>query len=81
MERKTLEEIEHAITALPPHQLAELYAWLDRQRQTNVAQPEPTVFEKGLGLFGSPEDSALIDDVVRIAYEERKALPATAPPN
>ena len=31
-----------------------------------------TVFEQGLGLFGSPEDSALLDEVVSIAYEERR---------
>jgi hypothetical protein len=30
------------------------------------------VFEQGLGLFGSPEDSALLDEVVSIAYEERR---------
>jgi hypothetical protein len=31
-----------------------------------------TVFEQGLGLFGSPEDAALLDEVVAIAYEERR---------
>ena len=31
-----------------------------------------TVFEQGLGLFGSPADSALLDEVVSIAYEERR---------
>ena len=30
-----------------------------------------TVFQQGLGLFGSPEDAALLDEVVAIAYEER----------
>jgi hypothetical protein len=35
--------------------------------------PSPkTVFEQGLGLFGSPEDSALLDEVVSLAYEERR---------
>ena len=33
---------------------------------------EGTVFEQGLGLFGSPEDAALLDEVVAIAYEERR---------
>lgn len=37
-----------------------------------------TVFEQGLGLFGSPEDAALLDDVVSIAYEERRR-PAKPP--
>jgi len=31
-----------------------------------------TIFEQGLGLFGSPEDAALPDEVVSIAYEERR---------
>jgi hypothetical protein len=31
-----------------------------------------TVFERGLGLFGSAEDAALLDEVVAIAYEERR---------
>jgi hypothetical protein len=31
-----------------------------------------TVFEQGLGLFGSPEDAALLDEVVAFAYEERR---------
>jgi hypothetical protein len=31
-----------------------------------------TVFEQGLGLFGSAEDAALLDEVVAIAYEERR---------
>ena len=31
-----------------------------------------TVFVQGLGLFGSPEDAALLDEVVAIAYEERR---------
>jgi hypothetical protein len=31
-----------------------------------------TVFEQGLGLFGSPEDAALLDEVVSIVYEERR---------
>lgn len=30
-----------------------------------------SVFEQGLGLFGSPEDAALLDEVVCLAYEER----------
>jgi Arc/MetJ-type ribon-helix-helix transcriptional regulator len=38
-----------------------------------------TIFEQGLGLFGSPEDAALLDDVVSIAYEERHR-PTKQPP-
>ena len=72
MELKTIKDIERAIDALPPRELAELYAWLDRHRPQNVPQPGATVFEQGLGLFGSPDDAALIDEVVQIAYEERR---------
>jgi hypothetical protein len=39
----------------------------------SVTKPGPkTVFEQGLGLFGSSEDASLLDDVVSIAYEERR---------
>lgn len=38
-----------------------------------------TVFEQGLGLFGSPEDAALLDEVVSIAYEERRRPSETVP--
>jgi hypothetical protein len=37
-----------------------------------VPPPSQTVFEQGLGLFGSPEDTALLDEVVAIVYEERR---------
>jgi hypothetical protein len=36
------------------------------------APEAPTVFEQGLGLFSSPEDVALIDEVVSLAYAERR---------
>ena len=32
----------------------------------------PTVFEQGLGMFGNSEDAALIDEVVSLAYAERR---------
>jgi hypothetical protein len=38
----------------------------------NAAAGTASVFEQGLGLFGSPEDAALLDEVVSIAYEERR---------
>ncbi|HWF09427.1 MAG TPA: hypothetical protein VG297_13250 [Bryobacteraceae bacterium] len=40
-----------------------------------VAPSEPanqTMFEQGLGMFGSPEDAALIDEVVSLAYADRR---------
>jgi hypothetical protein len=80
LELKTIQDIERAIDALPPQELAELYAWLDRHRSQHAAQPGATVFEQGLGLFGSPDDAVLIDEVVHIAYKERRrpsrSLPA-----
>jgi hypothetical protein len=79
MNLTTLQEIERAIDALPPQELAELYAWLDRHRPQNAAQSGATVFEQGLGLFGSPDDAALIDEVVHIAYEERRRPPRHPP--
>ena len=74
----TIQDIERAIDALPPHELAELYAWIDQHRPHNAAQSDATVFEKGLGLFGSPADAALIDEVVHIAYEERRRPPRSS---
>jgi hypothetical protein len=43
-----------------------------------VLPPSQTVFEQGLGLFGSPEDAAMLDEVVAIAYEERRRSPSDA---
>ncbi len=67
----SVNDIERAIDRLDPRQLAELYAWLDRHRSSQTGPSDVTVFEQGLGLFGSPEDSALLDEVVKLAYEER----------
>lgn len=67
----SLQDIERAIDSLKPQELAELYAWLDRHRPS-LGHPEATVVEHGLGLFGSPEDSNLLDEVVQLAYEERR---------
>jgi len=41
-------------------------------REVLIAGHPKTVFEQGLGLFGSDEDAALLDEVVSIAYEERR---------
>ena len=40
-------------------------------RRPTTGRPE-AIFEQGLGLFGSPEDAALLDEVVAIAYQERR---------
>jgi len=39
-----------------------------------------TVAEQGLGLIGSPEDAALLDDVVQLAYAERRWLGGNGTP-
>jgi len=81
MNLNTVQEIERAIDALPPEQLAQLYAWLDEHRPPHPPPglSEATVFEQGLGLFGSPADAALMDEVVHIAYEERRRPSRSAP--
>jgi hypothetical protein len=42
----------------------------------NEAETPPptagTIAEQGLGLFSSPEDAALLDEVVSLAYAERR---------
>jgi hypothetical protein len=76
----SLRDIERAIDCLKPQELAELYAWLDRHRPAGKG-PSQAVFEEGLGLFASPEDAALLDEVVQLAYEERRrpTRPSNAP--
>jgi hypothetical protein len=76
----SLWDIERAIDGLKPQELAELYAWLDRHRPAGKG-PSLAIFEEGLGLFGSPEDAALLDEVVQLAYEERRrpSNPSIAP--
>ena len=55
------ELIQRALAGLPKHS------------ETPAASSPATnsVFEQGLGLFGNPEDAALLDEVVSIAYKER----------
>jgi plasmid stability protein len=48
-------------------------------RQVLQRELVPSVFEQGLGMFGSPEDAALLDEVVSIAYEERRRPSRPAP--
>jgi hypothetical protein len=75
----SLEDIERAIHALKPQELAALYAWLDSRRPAAMAVADPPVFQQGLGLFGSPEDAKLLDEVVDLAYQERRRPGRPAP--
>ena len=48
--------------------------WL---REVLIARKCPSVEphvarRQGLGLFGSPEDAALLDEIVALAYQERR---------
>ena len=58
---------------------------LNRQSPPPPAPPRdtgcPSVFEEGLGLFGSPEDAALLDEVVALAYAERRRPSKRPPPD
>lgn len=47
-------------------------ALADLPKQSKPLVVNPGVFEQGLGLFSSPEDAALLDEVVSLAYEERR---------
>jgi hypothetical protein len=77
----SLQDIKRAIDSLNPQELVELYAWLGQHRSEGIGQSESTVFEQGLGLFGSPEDAALLDEVAQLASEERRrpGSPSIAP--
>jgi hypothetical protein len=56
----SLEElIDRALAGLP-------------QKKDPEALTGRTIAEQGLGLFGSPEDAALIDEVVSLAYADRR---------
>jgi hypothetical protein len=68
----SVEDIERAIDDLKPQERAELYAWLDRNRSSAPKELDNTVFEQGLGLFGDAADALLMDEVVELAYEERR---------
>ena len=54
--------IDRALACLP---------WVDEALAV-ISPAAGSVFEQGLGLFGSREDAALLDEVVSIAYEERR---------
>lgn len=68
----SVQDIERAIDGLKPQERAELYAWLDRNRSTVPTETTASVFEQGLGMFGTAEEAALMDEVVDLAYKERR---------
>jgi hypothetical protein len=69
------QAIRHAILA---GQVASVEEFIQRavaelpKLMESSGRNSASVFEQGLGLFGSPEDAALLDDVVNMAYEERR---------
>jgi hypothetical protein len=52
--------------------IARAVASLPKGEGTPSLSSSSSVFAQGLGLFGSPEDASLLDEVVSIAYEERR---------
>ncbi|MGA2185553.1 MAG: hypothetical protein ABSH47_21245 [Bryobacteraceae bacterium] len=67
--------------AISAGQVASVEEFIDRALATLPGQDDApavgspaaaSVYEQGLGLFGSREDAALLDEVVSIAYEERR---------
>ena len=54
------ELIERAIASLP------------KGDEIPPVSASPSVFAQGLGLFGTPEAASLLDEVVSIAYQERR---------
>lgn len=75
-------EIEHDIQRFAQQEHITRDEAVLRLIETGLSVKKPvakTIFEQGLGLFGSPEDSALLDEVVCIAYEERRRPSKTEP--
>jgi Arc/MetJ-type ribon-helix-helix transcriptional regulator len=74
----TDELIEKALDALDERQDAapEDGSLARRGRDIRLAPDQPTtkltVFEQGLGMFGSRKDATLLDEVVALAYAERR---------
>ena len=52
--------------------IARAIASLPTDDETPSVSSSSSVFAQGLGLFGSPEDASLLDEVVSIAYQERR---------
>ncbi len=55
-------------------------ACLPHKNGAETAASGRTIAEQGLGLFGSPEDAALLDEVVLLAYAERRRPMLRKPP-
>lgn len=68
----SLEDIERAISGLAPQDLDKLYDWLKEQRPARLPPNDPNVLASGLGLFGNADEARLLDEVVDLAYEERR---------
>lgn len=69
-------EIADALAALASARGLSVEDYVKELVEREQPAPPPvakTVFEQGLGLFGSPEDAALLDQVVSLAYEERRS--------
>ncbi len=52
--------------------IARAIASLPQDDETPSVRSSSSVSAQGLGLFGSPEDASLLDEVVSMAYQERR---------
>ncbi|MGO8813542.1 MAG: hypothetical protein ACLQVG_02595 [Terriglobia bacterium] len=52
--------------------IARAIASLPKRDEPAAVSAASSVFAQGLGLFGSPEDASLLDEVVSMAYQERQ---------
>ena len=72
-ERAVRDAIRAGQIASVEELIQQAIANLPKRSETTAANSiaNGSIFEQGLGLFSSPEDAALLDEVVSIAYEER----------
>ncbi len=52
--------------------IARAIANLPKRDEPAAVSSASSVFAQGPGLFGSPEDASLLDEVVSMAYQERR---------
>ena len=80
LDRLTRPELQRLLGMDTSGQLDE-FMRIHSLSEERAAVPEPrSTFEQGLGLFGSPDDATLLDEVVATAYEERHRQTKAVPP-
>jgi hypothetical protein len=81
MSLNTIQEIECAImTASRRHSWPSFTrGWIGIERPKLAPSVLPRFLRQGLGLFGDPEDAALLDEVVHIPTKRDVARPVRRP--